>query len=95
MTTTIEITETIQDGLLKAIETSQRLTIEAMSAGVSALEDAVPSRPSMPFPSALATPEETIATTFRFAESLLQAQKSFMTEVVAVMEPIASASTEK
>jgi hypothetical protein len=95
MTTTIEITETIQDGMLKAIETSQRLTIEALSAGVSSLEGVLPSRPSLPFSSALSTPEETIATTFRFAESLLHAQKSFITELVAVMEPITSTSAEK
>ncbi len=40
--TTIEITETLQDGVLKAIETSQRLTLEAFGAGVSSLDGILP-----------------------------------------------------
>lgn len=94
MTTTIEITESIQDGVLKALETSQRLTIEALSAGVSSLEGVMPMRPSVPFANALSTPEEAITATFRFAESLLQSQKSFLTELVSVVEPITATSSK-
>lgn len=95
MTTTTEITETLQDGLLKAIETGQRLTIEAISAGVSSLEGVLPARPSMPFASALTTPDEAISASFRFAESLLQSQKSFLTELVSTIEPVTVASATK
>jgi hypothetical protein len=84
--TTIEITETLQDGVLKAVETTQRLTLEALGAGVSSLDGLLPARPSMPFAPPMITPEEALAATFRFAESLLASQKAFLTELVALAE---------
>ncbi len=83
--TTIEITETIQDGVLKAVETTQRLTLEAFGAGVSSLDGLLPARPAMPF-APMITPEEAVGATFRFAESLLVSQKAFLTELVGLAE---------
>lgn len=89
MTSTTEITESLQDGFIKALETSQRLTLEAFGAGMSSLKEVLPTaRPAVPFAAALVTPEDAINSTFRFAELLLESQKSFLTEMVELAEPI-------
>ncbi len=88
MTSTTEITESLQDGFIKALETSQRLTLEAFGAGMSSLKEVMPTRPAVPFAAAIVTPEEAINSTFRFAELLLESQKSFLAEVVELAEPI-------
>ncbi len=84
--TATEITETLQDGILKAVETTQRLTLEAFSAGMSSLDGVLPVRPAMPFATAFASPEQTIAASFRFADLLMASQKSFLTELAAIAE---------
>lgn len=94
MTTTTEITETMQDAILKAIETGQRLTVEAVAAAASSLEGVMPQRPMVPFSSELGTPQETIDASFRFAERLLSSQKAFLSELVTVSMP-ATAPAEK
>ena len=85
--TTIEITETLQDGVLKAIETGQRLTLEALGAGVSSLDGLLPSSALTPLGTPLVSPGEFIDSGFRFAESLLASQKSFLSELVLLAEP--------
>ncbi len=90
MTSTTEITESLQDGLIKALETSQRLTLEAFGAGVSSLKEVMPTGPVMPFATTMVTPEEAVNSTFRFAELLLESQKSFVAELVALAQPIAT-----
>ena len=94
MTTTTEITESLQDGFIKALEAGQRLTLEAFGAGMSSLKEVVPSAPAMPFAATMVTPEEAINSTVRFAELLLQSQKSFLSEMVGLAEPI-TASAKK
>ena len=91
MTTATEIAETVQDGILKAIETSQRLTLEAFSAFASTVDGMVPERPVLPFATAFATPQEAIDTGFRFAERLLVSQKSFFSQVAAIAMPAEAA----
>ena len=88
MTTTMEMTETMQDGFMKALETGQRLTLEAFGAGMSSLKETLPTTPSLPLAGSMVTPGDAIDSTFRFAELLLASQKSFLTEMVALMEPI-------
>jgi hypothetical protein len=85
--TTMELTEALQDGIVKAAETYQRLTLDAVSAGMASLDGLLPSRPTMPFTTAFATPKDTIDATFRFAESLMASQKSFLSELATMVEP--------
>ena len=87
MTTATEITETVQDAILKAIETGQRLTVEAFSAATSTLEGVLPERPTVPFASELGSPQETIDASFRFAERLLSSQKAFLSELATISMP--------
>jgi len=91
MTSTMEITETLQDGFIKALETTQRLTLEAVGAGMSSLKQVLPNVPAVPFAPNMVTPEEAINSTFRFAELFFESQKSFITELVELAEPITSA----
>ena len=48
----------------------------------------------MPLATPVVSPEEVIAASFRFAESLLASQKSFLTELVALAEPKKSGSSK-
>lgn len=88
MTSTMEFTETLQDGFLKILETGQRLTLEAVGAGVASLKDVMPVRPEVPLAATMVTPEDAISASFRFAELLMESQKSFLTEMAALAEPI-------
>ena len=88
MTSTMEMTENLQDGFIKALETGQRLTLEAFGAGMSSLKETLPTAPPLPLAGSMVAPEDAIDSTFRFAEMLLAAQKSFLTEMVALMEPL-------
>jgi hypothetical protein len=92
MTSTMEITETLQDGLIKALETTQRLTLEAVGAGMSSLKQVLPSIPAVPFAPNVVTPEEAISSTLRFAELCFESQKSFITELVGLTEPVFAAT---
>lgn len=94
MTTATDITETIQDGIVKTVETGQRLTLEALSAAVSTFEGVLPKRPVPPFTSALA-PKETVESGFRLAERLLESQKAFVGELVKIAYPEQPASAKR
>ncbi len=87
MTTATEFAETLQDGIVKAIETSQRITLEALGATMSTIDGILPERPALPFAPALVAPKEAVDTTFRFAEKLLASQKAFMSEIAGLTEP--------
>jgi hypothetical protein len=87
MTTATEIVDTVQSGVLKAIETSQRLTIEALSAAASTIDSLLPERLSAPFATALEVRQEVIDAGFGFAEQLLNGQKAFFSQLVAVTTP--------
>ena len=87
MTTATEITETVQDAVLKAIETGQRLTLEAFAAASSTFEGVMPERAATPFATTLVSPQETIDASFRFAERLLNSQKTFLSELAAITIP--------
>jgi hypothetical protein len=88
MPSTKEITDTFQDGFLKAVETSQRLTLEAIGAGVSSFKGISPTQPVMPFAAGTVSPHEVISSSFTFVEQLLESQKTFLTQLVDLAEPI-------
>ena len=87
MTTAAEFTETVQDGILKAIETGQRMTLEAVSVAASTFDGILPERPAVPFTTTLATPQEALDAGFTFAERLLDSQKKFLTEMATIVVP--------
>jgi hypothetical protein len=103
MTTATEMTESVQDGVLKAIEVGQRLTVEAVSAAASTFEGVLPARASTaaaataPWTEGLISPKELIETSFRFTERVLESQKAFLAELVTITTPptTSTGSTKK
>jgi len=90
--TAIEITEKIQGGVLKAVETSQAWTLGALRSTSTAF-DAIKLDPStIPFSDKVPTATETIDVAFSFWGKLLEAQHSFLTGMVEVYAPTAMAS---
>jgi hypothetical protein len=95
MNTTTEITETVQDGVLKAFEVGQRLTVEALSAAVSTVDGVLPARPATPQWDGVPSPQELLDSSVRFSTRLLDAQKSFLAEVASVLGTPAARTTAK
>ena len=92
-TTATELTESVQDGVLKAIEVGQRLTVEAVSAAALTVDGILPTRAVAPLSQGPITPQELIDASFRFTTRLLDSQKAFLSELAAVAVPPTSAST--
>ena len=90
------MTESVQDGVLKAIEIGQRLTVEALSAATCTFDGMVPDRGQLDadgsWAESLLTPKDAIETSFRFTERMLESQKAFLAELVAVSTPSAPSS---
>ena len=86
MTTVLELTETMQGGVVKAVEASQRWTLGALRTTTSAFDGAMPNMPKMPFADKLPTPKESVDVSFNFAEKLLKAQKSFLSELTTIYD---------
>ena len=88
----IELTEKIQDGVLKAVGTSQAWTLGALRSTSSAF-DALKLDPStIPFSDKVPSATETLDAAFGFWGKLLDAQHVFLTGMVDVYAP-ASATT--
>jgi hypothetical protein len=87
MTTATEITESVQEGVLKAIETTQRWTLEAFRTAASTFESLVPNRPSLPLADKLPEPKEAVDSGFDFAEKVLASHRSFATELASIGSP--------
>jgi hypothetical protein len=87
MSTATDITETVQDSVLKAIETTQQWTLEAAKAFASTVDSLVPNRPVVPFADRFPEPQEALASTFDFAEKVLATNRSFLTELASIGVP--------
>jgi hypothetical protein len=85
--TAVEMTEKVQDGVMKAVETSQRLTLEALRTTTSAFDGVMPDTSKIPFADKLPTPAETIDMTFAFTGRLLEAQHAFLSSMVEMSMP--------
>lgn len=83
MTTATDITEAVQSGVLKAIEASQKLTLEALSAVTSTVDGYLPELPSLPF-TGVVSPQEVVEASFGFTERLLSSQKAFLTDLLSL-----------
>jgi hypothetical protein len=91
----LEMTEKVQGGMLKAVETSQAWTLGAMRSTASAF-DSVTIKPDpslMPFADKVPTATESLDLTFSFWGKLLDAQHSFLAGVVEVYAPPAPKPT--
>lgn len=84
MTTVLEVTETVQNGVLKVVETSGQWTLGALRTTASAFDGVAPAIPALPYADKLPTPEQVVDTSFRFAERLLGAQRSFVAGLAAL-----------
>ena len=84
MSAAIKLTESIQDSVLNAVETSQRWTTGAVKAITATLDGFTGPLPTVPFADSLPTPAETIQVSFGFAERLLSATRDFFTDLVAI-----------
>jgi hypothetical protein len=80
--TAVEMTEKVQDGVMKAVETSQRLTLEALRTTTSAFDGVMPDTSKVPFADKLPTAAETVDMTFAFTGRLLEAQHAFLSSLV-------------
>ncbi len=78
MTTVMEMTTSMQDGMLKAIESSQAWTLGALSTTTSAFDGMAVDPSQFPMADKLPTATEVLESTFDFAQKLLDAQKAFL-----------------
>jgi hypothetical protein len=85
--TALEITEKIQDGVLKAVETSQSWTLGALRSSASAFDGIKPDPSLIPFAEKVPTPAQTLDAAFGFWGKLLDAQHSFLSGVVEIYAP--------
>ncbi len=91
--TAIEVTEKIQDGVLKAVETSQAWTLGALRSTSSAFDGIKPDPSLIPFADKVPTATETLDVTFGFWGKLLDAQHAFLAELIDVYAPTAPAAS--
>jgi hypothetical protein len=83
----LEITEKVQGGVLKAVETSQAWTLGALRSTASAFDGIKPDPSLIPFADKVPTATETLNLAFGFFDKLAEAQHSFLTGVVEVYAP--------
>lgn len=83
----LEMTEKVQDGMVKVVETTQNWTLGAMRSTSSAFDTFRPDTTRIPFMDKLPTPKETVDSTFSFAEKILSAQHAFLSSMVDISMP--------
>ena len=91
--TALEVTEKVQDGVMKAVETSQRWTLGALRSTTSAFDGMMPDPSRVPFADKMPSPTQTIDMTFGFAGRLLDAQHAFLSGLVGLSGPPATPAT--
>jgi hypothetical protein len=91
--TAVEMTEKVQDEVVKAVETSQRWTLEALRTTAAAFDGVMPDTSKIPFADKLPTPAETIDMTFAFTTRLLEAQHAFLSSLVEMSAAPATSAT--
>jgi hypothetical protein len=82
--TTLEMTEKVQNGVMKAVETSQRWTLGALRTTSAAFDGVLPDTSKIPFADKMPSPAETIDMTFAFTSRLLEAQHAFLSSLVEI-----------
>jgi hypothetical protein len=85
--TPLEMTEKVQDGVVKVVETTQGWTLGAMKSTAGAFDTFRPDLSRIPMMDKLPTPSETVESTFSFADKLLAAQHAFLSSWVEIAMP--------
>jgi hypothetical protein len=85
--TALQMTEKLQDGVLKAVETSQAWTLGALRSTSSAFDGIKPDPALIPFADKMPSATETLDAAFSFWGKLIDAQHSFLTGVVSIYTP--------
>jgi hypothetical protein len=85
--TATEMTGKVQDGVMKAVETSQNWTLGALKSTSSAFDGFMPDTSKIPFADKLPTAAETVDMTFDFAGRMLEAQHAFMSGLIEISTP--------
>jgi hypothetical protein len=83
----LEMTEKVQDGVVKVVETSQNWTLGALRSTSSAFDTFRPDTSRIPFADQMPSPAETVESTFSFADRLLAAQHAFMSGMAEIAMP--------
>jgi hypothetical protein len=93
----LEMTEKVQDGVIKVMETTQGWTLGAMKSTAGAFDTFRPDLSRIPMADQLPTPKETVESTFSFADKMLAAQHAFISSMVEITmpEPAATVVTKK
>jgi hypothetical protein len=91
------MTEKVQDGVIKVMETTQGWTLGAMKSTAGAFDTFRPDLSRIPMADQLPTPAETVESTFSFADKMLAAQHAFISSMVEITmpEPSAKVMTKK
>ena len=82
--TALEMTEKMQNGVMKAVETSQRWTLGALRTTSAAFDGVLPDTSKIPFADKVPSPAETVDLTFAFTGRLLKAQHAFFSSLVEI-----------
>jgi hypothetical protein len=90
--TAMELTEKMQDGVVKIVEKSQDWTLGAVRSTASAFDTFRPDTSRIPLVDKLPTPAETVDATFSFADRLMAAQHAFLSGLVEISAPPAPAT---
>jgi hypothetical protein len=85
--TALEMTEKVQDGVMKVVETSQKWTLGAVRSTSSAFDSMKPDPSRIPFADRMPSAAETVDSTFAFAGRMLEAQHAFLSSLVEVSAP--------
>jgi hypothetical protein len=94
MSTTIpEAAKASQDQILTTVKQSQQAVIDAVGAWAKAVENLVPSVPSLPGTDELPKAETVVDNAFDFASQLLEAQHEFARSVLAAAAPVLEKSS--
>jgi hypothetical protein len=88
MSTVTELTQTAQEQTLAAVRQSQQIVVDAVRTWTEAVAKAVPAIPALPFAEELPPLQESVASSFAFAEQLLKAQREFAEQVLEAAAPV-------
>jgi hypothetical protein len=86
----LEMTEKVQDGVVKVVETTQNWTLGALRSTSSAFDTFRLDPSRIPFVDKMPTPKETVEATFSFADRLMSAQHAFLSGLVDISMPEAT-----
>ena len=92
--TVTELTRAVQEQTLAAVHQGQQAIVEGVRVWAAAAESTMPSAPAVPFAAELPTPHELVASSFGFAQQLLDTQSEFVEGLLAAASPVLDQPTK-